>query len=142
MASEPETGRHSAVTVSRPRTPLPRGICPTCLTERSVASHGIQNHNVPRTSAKRGPQPRCAGSGAPPLVGDRAIAKAKALLEAKTARARKLDAADAALAPVERAYEAARRANDMAHRSAYQEYDRRWHEIEATYPEGATNGSR
>lgn len=135
-----ETGRHSVATVSRPRAPLPRGLCPTCLTERAVASHGIQNHNVPRTSAKQRALPRCAGSGAPPLVGDRVIAKARALLDAKTVRTDRLAAADAALAPVERAYEAARRENDIARKSAHQAYERRWPEIEATYPEGATNG--
>lgn len=137
-----EAGRHSVATVSRPRAPLPRGLCPTCLTERAVASHGIQNHNVPRTSAKQRALPRCAGSGAPPLVGERAIAKATALLAAKAKRTDRLAAAAAVFAPVERAYEAARRANDIARESAHQEYERRWREIEATYPEGATNASR
>lgn len=114
---------------NQPRQPVPkpgRGVCPTCLTVRAVRIGGaIQTHNRPRKQRKPW-ETSCPGSSAQPLVGDRTIARAKALKEAR-------DRLDFTLTAASEAYERARVAYDHTIRGARFDYDRQVQEIYGRY---------
>lgn len=103
---------------ARPRGSFPRGICPACLTDRAVVSHGIQHHDVPGTGRQR---PRCAGSGQQPLAGGLSAARDAAIAAAERQRNVGFDAAlrrcEAAVAQARRFYDAALMATEATYRA-------------------------
>lgn len=108
------------------RVATPRGTCPTCLTNRSLTASGqLRNHT---TTANR--LTHCPGSGALALVGDRIVARAKALAEARADHDYTIRAANAAL-------DRARRAHDHTIRGARTEYERVVRTINERYGAGA-----